>query len=101
MKNFSQFKMIKNDKLLITYLLYLRGASLEGGIRLLKDIFSKKKKYATVKKKDEDVPEGLMVKCPSCKEIYYRKELEKNLLTRSEEHTSELQSRGHLVCRLL
>src|SRR5690625_7909425 len=24
-----------------------------------------------------------------------------NLLDRSEEHTSELQSRGHLVCRLL
>src|SRR5207253_10154430 len=24
-----------------------------------------------------------------------------NLLNRSEEHTSELQSRGHLVCRLL
>src|SRR5690625_6939814 len=24
-----------------------------------------------------------------------------NLLLRSEEHTSELQSRGHLVCRLL
>src|SRR5690625_5826649 len=24
-----------------------------------------------------------------------------NLPTRSEEHTSELQSRGHLVCRLL
>src|SRR5439155_23370112 len=24
-----------------------------------------------------------------------------NALTRSEEHTSELQSRGHLVCRLL
>src|SRR5439155_22682622 len=24
-----------------------------------------------------------------------------NLLQRSEEHTSELQSRGHLVCRLL
>src|SRR5690625_6530126 len=24
-----------------------------------------------------------------------------NLLIRSEEHTSELQSRGHLVCRLL
>src|SRR5437660_3557739 len=24
-----------------------------------------------------------------------------NLLRRSEEHTSELQSRGHLVCRLL
>src|SRR5690625_6479368 len=27
--------------------------------------------------------------------------LSKNLQTRSEEHTSELQSRGHLVCRLL
>src|SRR5690625_7516986 len=25
----------------------------------------------------------------------------KHLLARSEEHTSELQSRGHLVCRLL
>src|SRR5690625_5632364 len=25
----------------------------------------------------------------------------RNLLQRSEEHTSELQSRGHLVCRLL
>src|SRR5690625_5516627 len=24
-----------------------------------------------------------------------------DILTRSEEHTSELQSRGHLVCRLL
>src|SRR5690625_6491103 len=24
-----------------------------------------------------------------------------NLISRSEEHTSELQSRGHLVCRLL
>src|SRR5690625_7028089 len=24
-----------------------------------------------------------------------------NIVTRSEEHTSELQSRGHLVCRLL
>lgn len=48
---------------------------------MLKDIFSKKKKYATINKSDEqDVPEGLMVKCPSCKKIYYRKELEKNLL---------------------
>src|SRR5690625_6434651 len=30
----------------------------------------------------------------------YVKEAEENK-TRSEEHTSELQSRGHLVCRLL
>src|SRR5690625_6829587 len=28
-------------------------------------------------------------------------EAEKGISTRSEEHTSELQSRGHLVCRLL
>src|SRR5207253_5309659 len=30
-----------------------------------------------------------------------RAELVRRLLERSEEHTSELQSRGHLVCRLL
>src|SRR5690625_6103062 len=29
------------------------------------------------------------------------KEIPKNKIGRSEEHTSELQSRGHLVCRLL
>src|SRR5690625_5314440 len=28
-------------------------------------------------------------------------EVSENSITRSEEHTSELQSRGHLVCRLL
>src|SRR5690625_6536325 len=33
-------------------------------------------------------------------ENHYNKE-EKDLVYRSEEHTSELQSRGHLVCRLL
>src|SRR5690625_6584977 len=27
--------------------------------------------------------------------------MDKSKVTRSEEHTSELQSRGHLVCRLL
>src|SRR5690625_5951248 len=32
---------------------------------------------------------------------YYKKELELRMSSsRSEEHTSELQSRGHLVCRL-
>src|SRR5690625_6237131 len=29
------------------------------------------------------------------------KDIEKDQVVRSEEHTSELQSRGHLVCRLL
>ncbi|TFB25030.1 acetyl-CoA carboxylase carboxyltransferase subunit beta [Filobacillus milosensis] len=49
---------------------------------MLKDLFNKKKKYATVNKNDEreDVPEGLMVKCPSCRQIFYRKEIEKNLM---------------------
>ncbi|GAA0456273.1 acetyl-CoA carboxylase, carboxyltransferase subunit beta [Alkalibacillus silvisoli] len=50
---------------------------------MIKDIFNKKRKYATITKQEEheDVPEGLMVKCPSCRKIYYRKEIEKNLLT--------------------
>src|SRR5690625_5722072 len=32
---------------------------------------------------------------------YQEIQLQKQLEKRSEEHTSELQSRGHLVCRLL
>ncbi|GEL76855.1 acetyl-CoA carboxylase, carboxyltransferase subunit beta [Tenuibacillus multivorans] len=49
---------------------------------MLKDIFNKKKKYATVTKQEEreDVPEGIMLKCPSCRQIFYRKEIEKNLM---------------------
>src|SRR5256884_572093 len=34
-------------------------------------------------------------------QFYYLLFFRKNCLTRSEEHTSELQSRLHLVCRLL
>lgn len=54
----------------------------KGGIPLLRDIFNKKRKYATISKQAEreDVPQGLMVKCPSCRKIHYRKELEKNNL---------------------
>src|SRR5690625_5458546 len=33
--------------------------------------------------------------------IAYNKRNEREPIGRSEEHTSELQSRGHLVCRLL
>src|SRR5690625_6614402 len=35
--------------------------------------------------------------------LYYNRDLfdDKGIEYRSEEHTSELQSRGHLVCRLL
>ncbi|MFC7373395.1 acetyl-CoA carboxylase, carboxyltransferase subunit beta [Fictibacillus iocasae] len=49
---------------------------------MLKDFFAKKKKYATIpsEKLKQDVPEGLMSKCPGCKSILYTKELKKNLL---------------------
>lgn len=50
----------------------------------LKDLFvkpnQKKKKYATIPTETakNDVPEGIMTKCPSCKKIMYTKELAKN-----------------------
>lgn len=41
---------------------------------------SKKKKYITVQdSKQNEVPEGIMTKCPSCKKIMYTKELIGNL----------------------
>lgn len=42
---------------------------------------SKKKKYATIPSEmaKQDVPEGIMTKCPNCKKIMYTKELVKNL----------------------
>lgn len=50
---------------------------------LLKDLFSKskKKKYATIPSETakNDLPEGIMTKCPNCKKIMYTKELVKNL----------------------
>lgn len=51
---------------------------------MLKDLFTKnhtkKKKYATIPTEisKNDVPEGIMTKCPSCKKIMYTKELNKN-----------------------
>ncbi len=52
----------------------------------LKDLFTKnnnikKKKYATIPTESakNDVPEGIMTKCPSCKKIMYTKELVKSL----------------------
>jgi acetyl-CoA carboxylase carboxyl transferase subunit beta len=55
----------------------------KGGFFLLKELFSKsrKKKYATIpsERDKQDVPEGIMTKCPSCKKIMYTKELLKNL----------------------
>ncbi len=48
---------------------------------MIKDFFVKKKKYATVpsSKLKQDVPEGIMKKCPKCKKIMYAKELKKHL----------------------
>lgn len=50
---------------------------------VIKDIFTKtkKKKYATIPSESakQDVPEGIMTKCPNCKKIMYSKELTKNL----------------------
>lgn len=54
----------------------------KGGLTLLKGIFTKsKKKYATIPSESakQDVPEGIMTKCPNCKKIMYSKELMKNL----------------------
>ncbi|MBB5172727.1 acetyl-CoA carboxylase, carboxyltransferase subunit beta [Texcoconibacillus texcoconensis] len=47
---------------------------------MIRDLFSKKKKYATIPSEQakQEVPEGLMSKCPECKSIMYTKELQKN-----------------------
>lgn len=50
---------------------------------MLKDFFSKtkKRKYAAIPSEaaKQDVPEGIMSKCPECKKVMFTKELEKNL----------------------
>jgi acetyl-CoA carboxylase carboxyl transferase subunit beta len=48
---------------------------------LLKKIFTRNKKNTTIpnEKSKQDVPAGLMMKCDNCQNIYYRKELEKNI----------------------
>ncbi|KMK74552.1 acetyl-CoA carboxylase, carboxyltransferase subunit beta [Alkalihalobacillus pseudalcaliphilus] len=48
----------------------------------IKGLFTKKKRYATIpsERAKQEVPEGLMTKCPSCRTIMYTKELKKNLL---------------------
>jgi acetyl-CoA carboxylase carboxyl transferase subunit beta len=49
---------------------------------MIKDLFAKKKRYATIPSQQakQDVPEGLMTKCPQCKKIMYTKELQKALM---------------------
>lgn len=52
---------------------------------MLKDLF-RKPKYVTVHANTvrKDIPEGLWLKCPTCNEILYSKELEKNMKTCSK-----------------
>jgi acetyl-CoA carboxylase carboxyl transferase subunit beta len=63
-------------------LMVLEGNN-KGGFTLLKEIFvkTKKKKYATLPSEiaKQDVPEGIMTKCPNCKKNMYTKELVKNM----------------------
>src|SRR5690625_6073904 len=44
---------------------------------------------------------GTIIKYCRCYVLFTKKLFNKYDVLRSEEHTSELQSRGHLVCRLL
>ncbi|GAA0484131.1 acetyl-CoA carboxylase, carboxyltransferase subunit beta [Salinibacillus aidingensis] len=48
---------------------------------MLGNFFGKKKRYATIPRDEakQDIPEGLMKKCPHCKQIFYRKELDNQL----------------------
>src|SRR5690554_7239625 len=55
---------------------------------------------ALVRGKLENLPVLLGSATPSLESLH-NVELDKYKLLRSEEHTSELQSRPHLVCRLL
>ncbi|WP_078595055.1 acetyl-CoA carboxylase, carboxyltransferase subunit beta [Evansella clarkii] len=49
---------------------------------MLRDIFNKRRKYATIPSEQakQEVPEGLMTKCPKCKTIMYTKKLRKVLM---------------------
>jgi acetyl-CoA carboxylase carboxyl transferase subunit beta len=48
---------------------------------VLKDFFSKRKKYATIPSESakRDIPEGIMNKCANCRTIMFSKELDKSL----------------------
>lgn len=47
---------------------------------MLRDIFSRRKKYATIPSEQakQEIPEGLMTKCPKCKTIMYTKQLKEH-----------------------
>mgnify|MGYP000341790038 CR=1 FL=1 len=63
----------------------------EGALQALKD-----RGFRTTTTKDTKKFKGHKIRRPNG-----RSAVQKNLVLRSEEHTSELQSRLHLVCRLL
>lgn len=60
---------------------FLKAVFYKGGVWLLKRIFTRNKNNTTIpdEKAKQDVPAGLMTKCDNCSQIYYRKEVVKNL----------------------
>src|SRR5690625_6597530 len=69
---------------------------------LMVTYFGLKRAKVTFKIFDTSIIHSLFVFPKRQYEVVYRLETEAGKIAfRSEEHTSELQSRGHLVCRLL
>ncbi|WP_017756095.1 acetyl-CoA carboxylase, carboxyltransferase subunit beta [Calidifontibacillus oryziterrae] len=67
---------------------------------MLKEFFIKKKKYASIPTEQikQDVPEGIMTKCPGCKKIMYSKELKKSLMVcQSCGHHFQMNSRERIA----
>src|SRR5690625_5878996 len=79
-----------------------QGKNLEETIRELNEVirgFSNYFRLGNVKNKFRRLDEWIRMRVRAY--IRKRRSMESNWRIRSEEHTSELQSRGHLVCRLL
>src|SRR5690625_6478612 len=66
-----------------------RSSDLKLHVRSILLNFAQSTPQLAIRTGDEDLPR------------WHRGDIDKLRVVRSEEHTSELQSRGHLVCRLL
>src|SRR5690625_6086412 len=62
-------------------------------------LFTAEERLHLIREATKDIP-NVSVDSSESLVIEYAKEKNANVILRSEEHTSELQSRGHLVCRL-
>lgn len=70
---------------------------------MIRDLFSKKKKKAHIPSQNakQEVPEGLMAKCPECKAICYIKELQKNdMVCEQCGHHHRLTAGERLYCTI-